>query len=125
MKIKLTLLLCLLSRAVSAQTIPIACEQYMMAADACIQSSIDFVERVDIKKANELKQAQKDVQSYREDIRKAVAREGSDVVAERCMQPSFVNRMMNGLNGIRMPLMFSGSIDANCEAKFQQIRLAN
>ena len=123
MKIKLAITLCLLVNAATAQTLPLACEQYLTALDACTQNMVQYLERVDIKRLREVRQKQQEVRGLRALLKKEVASKGYDVIAEHCTKPEFTRAMFDELNSLITPLALLQVLNSQCYGKFQEIRV--
>ena len=103
-------------------TIPPACEQYLKALEACTLNQVTFFERTNIPMAKQAKQALKEIQTARVNIKKAVAKDGIDTVAERCTKPEFVGKMNDLLAATMMPMMWGKALDNNCVTRFNEIQ---
>ncbi len=106
-----------------AQTIPIACDQYIQALKVCTQNAIDVYSRKDVESTKALKKLLEEIERIEVDIRKAVVVQGSDVIAERCTRKDAVGGMIKTLGNLMPALAYSGGLNRNCSTKHSEIQL--
>lgn len=116
-------ILTVLATLASAQSIPLACDQYFRAAEACTRNLMGVYERANPKEVQDVRNALKALDEGRVQIRKQIAEQGSDAVAQKCAGEQFVVPMMNLINGLVVPLQFSRSLNSSCQRAMGEIRL--
>lgn len=106
-----------------AQSLPLACDQYYRAAEACTRNLMSVYERTNPQEVQDGRNALKALDEGRAQIRKQVKVMGGDAVAQKCTDAQFVVPMMNLINSIVVPLQFSRSLNSSCQRAMGEIRL--
>jgi len=106
-----------------AQSIPIACDQYLKAVEACTKNAENFLERTDPKSAESLKEQIETFPAMEKSIRDQVALHGETEIAERCTKPEFVKGMINSIMTVMMPLTFARAVNDDCASAYSEIQV--
>lgn len=106
-----------------AQTIPIACAQFIEADKACLRNAITLYSRTDVQAADAAKDALKAIKIIEDAFREAVSKAGADVIAERCTKPEFIHQILPPLMNLTARLEFAGGMNVDCAKKFNAIRV--
>jgi hypothetical protein len=105
--------------------IPVGCQQYIQAEEACISAWHDNLERIDASKVDQADKLLNNLNALRADIRNRVKTQGEQAAAQYCTSPEFTDKQGGSVANLATTLVMTGGMSEDCRDKFSQIRIAH